>query len=138
MDTRITQLLAKCVKNPPASRSQIDDLITAVGIRLPADYVELLMYSDGVEGFVGEDDMNYLSLWPVDDIKSNGIYEEAPFYVFIGSNGAGEGYAYDKRFADPPIVNVPFIGAISEPPRILGGSLLEFLQRLHDAPLFPE
>jgi hypothetical protein len=136
MDVRITEILANCEKRPPATRAQIDDLAKAAGIQLPADYVEFLMYSNGAEGFVGEEDMNYLALWPVEDVRLHSARDYALFIVFIGSNGGGEGYGYDRRSSDLPIVNLPFIGVESEPPRVLGRSLLEFLQRLHDAPLF--
>lgn len=138
MNEAVVRLLAKCDKNPPASRLQIDNLMRAIGLELPADYTEFLMYSDGAEGFIGENDMNYLSLWSAEDVRLNGVYEDAPFLVFIGSDGASEGYAYDKGSPGLPIVNIPFIDAGFEQPRVFGRSFQEFLQRLHDAPLFPQ
>ena len=134
----IARLLAQCDKRPPASRAQIDDLMKNLGSQLPADYVEFLLFANGAVGFIGDNDMNYLNLWPAENVKLHGVYEFAPDLVFIGSNGASEGYAYDRSSPDLPIVNIPFIDAGSETPRVFGRSLQEFLQRLHDAPLFPE
>jgi len=88
--------------------------------------------SNGLEGWVGE---NYLSLWSVENVTRYGVYECAPFLLFIGSNGGGEGYAYDTRLRHMPIVNVPFVG-MDEDPRVMGKTILEFLRRLEAAPLF--
>jgi hypothetical protein len=102
MDARITRILAKCDKGPPASLAQIDELTKAVGMELPADYIEFLMWANGAEGFVGEGDMNYLALWPIETVRLYGARDYALFVVFIGSNGAGEAYGYD-RWSSPTL-----------------------------------
>lgn len=134
MDPRVLELISQCQTRPGATNESIQKLTTSLGITLPADYASLLAFSDGCEGFVGE---NYLSLSSAGGVQACGVYEDAPFYVFIASNGAGEGYAYDTRSADMPIVNVPFIG-LDEAPRLVGRSVLEFLERLHARPLFED
>ena len=132
MDSRVPELLAGCTLKPGASAQILAELRAAVQAQLPADYLSLLSWSNGADGFVGE---NYLILYTAEDVRTHGVREYAPSYVFIGSDGGGEGFAYDTRSPDMSIVNVPFIG-VDEPPRILGRSIVEFLQRLHDKPLF--
>jgi hypothetical protein len=126
------ELIDGCSTSAGASNAVLEGLMGALGVRLPTDYVSLLTFSNGLEGFIGE---NYLMLYSAEDVQAYGVYEDEPFFVFIGSNGGGEGYAYDTRSPDMPIVNVPFIG-LGETPRPMGESVLEFLERLHSRPLF--
>lgn len=133
MDKRIIELLAGCTTNSGASVETLAELTRTLGVALPDDYLSLLSFSNGICGFVGE---NYLILYSAEDAIPCAIYEDVPYYVFIGSDGGGEGYAYDLRSADMAIVNVPFVGMSSEPARPMGRSVLEFLERLHSRPLF--
>lgn len=77
----------------------------------PTIYKDFLLKYDGGEGFVGD---NYVILWASNEIAQfNNDYQVqqyAPGLVLFGSNGAGEGYAFDARVLDAPIVQVPFIG----------------------------
>lgn len=132
MERRLLDLIAGCTLRPGASDELLNSLVRTLGIRLPTDYLSLLSYSNGLSGFVGE---NYLNLYRAEDVQACGLHEYAPFFIFIGSDGGGEGYAYDTRSPDMPIVSVPFIGADSEVPRPLGKSILEFLERLHAKPV---
>ena len=133
MDRRVLGLLARCTLRPGASDELLSELTRALGVRLPTDYLSLLSHSNGLSGFVGE---NYLNLSRAEDVQACGLHEYAPFFIFIGSDGGGEAFAYDTRHPEMPIVNVPFIGMVSEAPRLLGASILEFLERLRAKPLF--
>jgi hypothetical protein len=133
MERRVLELIAGCTLADGASDNVLDELSEAVGIRLPSDYLSLLSYTNGLSGFVGE---NYVTLFSAEQIRAHGVYEQASFFIFIGSDGGGEGFAYDTRSPEMPIVNVPFIGMTSETPRPLGKSILGFLERLHAKPLF--
>lgn len=133
MQRRVLDLIAGCTLRPGASDELLNELLRGLGVQLPADYLSLLSHSNGLSGFVGE---NYLNLYRAEDVQAYGLHEYAPFFIFIGSDGGGEGFVYDTRSPDMPIVNVPFIGAASEMPRPLGKSILEFLERLHAKPLF--
>jgi hypothetical protein len=132
MEQRLLDLVAGCSLNPGAPEDALETLTRTLGLRLPADYLSLMSYSNGLEGFVGE---NYLALWAVERVRAYGVYEDLPSFVFIGSNGGGEGYAYDTRSPDMPIVSLPFIGGKVGLERVLGKSLAEFLERLHAKPL---
>lgn len=134
MVERIKAIVRECSTKPAASKELIEDLQKALGLNLPADYASLLAFSNGIEGFIGE---NYVSIWSCERVRLYGVYQCVPFLLFIGSNGGDEGYAYDTRASPFPIVNVPFIDMEEKLIRVLGHSILEFLERLERAPLFP-
>jgi hypothetical protein len=97
--------------NAGATEKALRDAAVLVGHLLPQDYVQFFLAHNGWEGFVGD---NYLILWKTEELSTfNREYEVdqyAPGLVLFGSNGCGEGYAFDTRSADMPIVRVPFIG----------------------------
>ncbi len=136
MDQRIVQILKNCNKRPGGARSVVEARMQSLNFRCPTDYAELLGYSDGLDGFIGE---NYVIMRRLEELRWYGQedYMPLPFLMFIASDGGGEGFAYDTRCWPPPIVNVPFIGMEEKLIRVLGHSVLEFLQRLESAPLFP-
>lgn len=100
---------------------------------LPRDYVAFLRDSNGFSGEVGP---NYLSLWPAEDVARYGFYPETPRYLFFGSNGGGEGLAFDLQNDTLPIVQVPFVGMVSTPPRLLARTIDELLDQLRRHNLF--
>lgn len=132
MDQEISGLLQNCEKKPGASPDLLRRMTTELRVHIPSDYLGMLLFSNGAEGWIGD---NYAQLWSAEDVLQYGVYEHAPLLLFIGCNGGGEGFAYDGRLAGTPIVNVPFIG-IDEEPRVLGRTIVEFLRRLEAAPLF--
>lgn len=94
-----------------ATEVALRDAVALLGHSLPQEYVQFLREHNGGEGFVGD---NYLILWKVEELSSfNREYEvdqHAPGLLLFGSNGGGEGYGFDTRSADMPIVRIPFIG----------------------------
>lgn len=97
--------------NAGATEEALRDVAVSLGHSLPTDYMQFLRKHNGGEGFVGD---NYLVLWKAEDLSAfNREYEVdqyAPSLLLFGSNGGGEGYGFDTRSADMPIVRVPFIG----------------------------
>lgn len=97
--------------NAGASEETLRDVVQSLGHSLPPDYLQFLRRHDGGEGFIGN---NYLILWRSEELSSfNREYEVnqyAPGLLLFGSNGGGEGYGFDMRETDMPIVRVPFIG----------------------------
>lgn len=97
--------------NPGASEEALEKAGATAGRPLPLDYLQFLRRHNGGEGFVGE---GYLILWKAEELDAfNREYEVndyAPGLFLFGSNGGGEGFAFDTRYADMPIVRVPFIG----------------------------
>ncbi|MDT9600230.1 SMI1/KNR4 family protein [Sphingosinicella rhizophila] len=97
--------------HPPADP---DDMSAAeIGFHkpLPDDYKAFLSEHDGGEGFIGE---HYVVLWRASDLlRFNSEYqvgEYAPGLIAFGSNGGGEGFAFDTRCHPYAVVIVPFIG----------------------------
>lgn len=128
----IESALVNCTLNAPANESEIAGLELASGIRLPLAYRKLMLRSNGMEGFIGEN--HYLLLWPIEQIAElNDAYnvsEFAPGLLLIGSNGGDTGYAFDIRMKGFPLVEVPFIGMSHEEAKSMGDSFAAFLKKL--------
>jgi hypothetical protein len=136
MDARIRELLTTCTISPGANHQSIEAAEQRLSVALPRDYVALLRFTNGCAGLLGP---NYVNIYTIESVRwyTADEYMPLPFLLFIGSNGGAEGYAYDTRqHAKWPIVNVPFIGMEEQLIRVVGSSILEFLERLRDAPLF--
>lgn len=108
---RPEESLEEAVLNPPAAESAIRAAASALGVSLPADYVDFLRRHNGGEGFAGE---HSVVLFKAEELKPfNDAYEideYAPGLILFGSNGGGEGYAFDTRDGSMSVVRVPFIG----------------------------
>jgi hypothetical protein len=96
---------------PGAAAQLVEQASKVLGLRLPDDYVAYLKRSNGGEGFVGD---AYLVLWKAEElVEFNKDYEmetRAPGLIAFGGNGGGEGFAFDTRSPDMPVVQIPFIG----------------------------
>jgi hypothetical protein len=113
------------------------ELLVAVsgrlGVDLPPDYRAFILEANGGEGFVN--DGGYLKLWPIDEIESNNeqlhASEFAPDLVFFGSDGGGEGYAFDRGAQPVRIVQVPLVGMAETDTWISqGDTLAQLLDRI--------
>lgn len=124
-------LLKDAVLNPPASEEAIRTAAAALGIALPADYVDFLRRHNGGEGFAGE---HCVVLFKAEELKpfNDGyeVDEYAPGLVLFGSNGGGEGYAFDTRDGAMSVVRVPFIGMELRYATPIGESFTDMLVRL--------
>jgi hypothetical protein len=116
---------------PPASAEAIERLEKSLGKRLPRDFYDFLRLADGAEGFVGK---NYLMFWSADEIsKYNVAYqvdEYAPGLVLFGSDGGGEGYAFDMRTDSVSVVMIPFVGMDLRYAKTIAPSFDSFLRFL--------
>ncbi|HEX4383954.1 MAG TPA: SMI1/KNR4 family protein [Myxococcales bacterium] len=114
-----------------AGPEAIQAVESALGIDLPADYVDLIGTINGGEGLVGN---QYLMLWRIDDLLSfNKEYEVeqyAPGLLLFGSNGGGEAYAFDLRSDSQQVVNVPFIGMDLKHIIVVAQTFLSFIDGL--------
>jgi hypothetical protein len=90
--------LADLERGRPASPEAIEALL-AVAAWLPAEYLECLRWSDGVEGYVGG--RGYLRLWSAREALSlNEAYhvpEFMPRVFLFGTDAAALGYLFDQR-----------------------------------------
>jgi hypothetical protein len=117
--------------NPPVSDSAIDAFELESNLRLPGDYVDFLKVGNGGEGFIGG---SYLILWKLEEIPQLNIAYEANEYahglILIGSDAAGEAYAFDTTVSPWPVVRIPFVGMDREFIVVLAQNFVSFLEFL--------
>jgi SMI1 / KNR4 family (SUKH-1) len=130
--TRSTELLRAFHKNPPATADEIEIAEHKLALKLPEDYRQFLIFANGGEGFIGPN--SYLMLWQIGELfRSNReyeVYEYAPGLLLFGSNGGGEGFAFDMRGIAKAVVAVPFIGMSLEDVKPLAATFEGFLEHL--------
>lgn len=121
---------------PQATMQQLDALQKTLGVTLPTDYREFMLWSDGGEGKVGS---AYFSLWEVEKIvprnTSASIWKYmSEKFIGIGTNGGDEcyGYDYSKGGRDPEFAIVP-MGDLGEDSKyIVAPTLAEAFQKAAD------
>jgi hypothetical protein len=133
MDEGIDLLTRELDLNPGAPKELLEKVQSDLKVRLPIQYVDFLLRSNGAEGNVGN---SYLMLFPIEEIASinqaNAVDEFAPGLLLFGSNGGGTAYAFDTRSSAMPIVEVPFIGMDLKETKPCGQTFVEFLRHLHE------
>jgi hypothetical protein len=133
----IRHFLERTERGAQASADDIASLRTAVPFEWPADYLACLMWSNGLEGYVGGH--GYLWLWGTADIPvMNAAYhvpEFAPGLVLIGTDVAGCGYGYDTRGSNGSIFEVELSGLCWDYGRQRAASFAEFVAQLAAEPL---
>ena len=111
MTLPLQQIGQALVLNDAASDTSIESLEHTLGCTLPSDYKDFLKFTNGAEGWIGDE---YFILWPIEEVmRLNNAYRVetfAPGLLLIGSNGGGEAFAFDMRYRPAPIVKVPFVG----------------------------
>lgn len=131
----VQRFLEQLELRPPATASTIAMAEDQLGAKLPEQYVRFLEFTDGGEGFIGEN--AYAMLWGVEELGSmNQAYEVEkylPGLLLFGSDGAGEAYGFDTRNPEWPIVQVPFVGMAWDVAWPMGTSFNEFLKRLSES-----
>ncbi|TNY26228.1 SMI1/KNR4 family protein [Fulvimonas soli] len=117
------------VLNPGVSDFDLDEARKSMGLFLPEDFLNFLITHNGGEGYLGEE---YLILWKLNELlEFNDDYEVekyAPGLFLFGSNGGGEGFAFDRDNA-MVIVMIPFIGMNRKYARFLANDFTSFLLR---------
>ena len=100
----------------------------SLGCRFPYDDRAFLASEDGVEATFGD---AYVALWPAKQLVERNVgYDvsrDAQGLVLIGSDGAGEGIAFDYRQRPPGIVLVPFTSLGGEDALPQASSFTEFM-----------
>jgi hypothetical protein len=100
----LNQLLERFRRNAPAASANIEAFEREASVVLPSEYRQFLQVSDGGVGIIGP--AGYAMLWRVNDLlRSNREYEVAeyaPGLLLFGSNGGGEGFAFDLRVTEKP------------------------------------
>lgn len=126
--------LSEMQLNEAASKDLVRVLAETLPTSIPEDYFDFLMHNNGGEGFVGDE---YLIMFKAEEIvRFNQEYEVekyAPGLLLFGSNGGGEGYAFDTTNEKCPVMKVPFIGMDRCYAKVMGQNLSDFISRLNNA-----
>jgi hypothetical protein len=117
--------------NAPAAAEEIAAAERVLKKSLPGDFREFLQLTNGGEGMIGE---NYVMLWSAEELgqynESYQVNEYAPGLLLFGSDGGGEGYAFDTRTASPTVVTVPFVGMSLKYAKPVAPTFTAFLEKL--------
>jgi len=97
-------------KNSGASPEQIEALRQASPVKLPAKYYDFLAFSDGGEGPLSRQPLNFVldpAAVALENFSRGLSHEFFPSFLMFGSNGAGEYLAFDVRDSGRmPIVSI--------------------------------
>lgn len=134
MDQRILGIVGNLELNPGATGDLVQQVQLRLGIMLPQEYVDFMMYSNGAEGPIGK--YAYLALWTLEELvelnKAYQVDEFAPGLLLFGSDGGDVAFAFDKRSGALSIVQVPFIGMKLTEAKPRGRTFSEFLFSLYN------
>jgi len=115
-----------------ATEAVLDEVERTLGSPLPRDYRAFLMETDGLEGFLNEEE--YLILWSSEDLvemnEGYAVAEFAPGVTLVGTDGGGNGYGLTSKGGSTVYVSVPFVGMSLDTVHIIGQTLEEFLDRV--------
>jgi hypothetical protein len=99
------------IAGPPVSVESLRSAERDIGRPLPEDYKTFLLEHNGGDGFIGD---KYFILWRAEELSTfNDGYEVskyAPGLLMFGSNGGGDGFAFDTRTSSYRVMQVPFVG----------------------------
>lgn len=132
MNEKLRQLTSNMELNPGTSEELVKQIQQELGFSFPQDYVDFITCSNGAEGWIGS---SYLALWPIEEIASTtrntGFAKFDPGVFLIGSDGAGEAYAFDTRSEELSIVEVPYVGN-GKQEVLCGHTFTEFLEFIYN------
>jgi hypothetical protein len=131
MNNHFEKLFHDFIKKASATEEDARHACNVLNFQLPPDYLAVLHFSNGGEGFIQN---SYVRLYSIDELLSlNEAYQVkrfCPGLILFGSNGSGEAFGFDTRQDPLEIVQIPFIPMDFEYARSLGKSFLEFLRAL--------
>ena len=128
----LPKLLKSCKISNGASRASLDNVEKQLGCQLPPDYKNVLLESDGLEGFISED--CYLSLWSSSDIasynESYAVSEFVPGVLLVGTDGSDTGYGFRTSSGRIEYLAVPLVGMKLDAIEVMGHSFGDLIERL--------
>ena len=120
---------------PAASNDEIENAEALLGIKLPEDYCNFLLASNGFEGFINE---FYLRLIPVGFLYDNTqdyCSEFFPWAIYLGTNGGGEMAVLDIREQPYQFGLLPYLG-VEEDFIALGDKFESFVKSIYNDEVF--
>ena len=122
------------ILNKGLQQDEILKLKEIAGCNLPDSYIDLMIMTNGIEGFVSS--KNYFLLWSLEELaKANygyGINKFAPGFFLFGSNGGDAGYVFDTRKNPMPILEIPFIEISLSKGKVISLCFEDFFLNLHN------
>ena len=108
MNPKLQKSISKLDLNEGLKAETLKAVAEQLSIKLPNDYIEFMVASNGAIGFIGK---RYLSLWKVEELQSlNEAYNISEFFpglVAFRSDGGDEGYAFRNVNDITTIVQFP-------------------------------
>lgn len=129
MNETILNALKAMDKEAPATIDMIEKVEKEWNVLLPNEYKQLLLFSNGVEGPIG--DMGYLSIWPIDEIvelnQEYAVDEFLPGIKYFGSDGADIAYGFEFDKDEILIIEIPFDSVRKSDAKKYSESFFDFL-----------
>lgn len=95
----LKSLLASVKLNDPATLENVESVETELNLEFPQEYIDVLLYSNGFTGQIGEE--GWFDLWKIEDlVENNNAYDfptQLPGILIIGSNQGEFNYGIDLR-----------------------------------------
>ncbi len=120
----------------PATAQQLDNLEKSLGIALPTDYREFMLWSNGGQGKVGS---AYFSFWAVEKVvernTSASIWKYmSDKFIGIGTNGGDQCYGFDyTRGEEHLCLAIVPLGDLGEESKfVIAPTMTEALQKAAD------
>jgi len=127
LNSQIIKFLEGFEKNLTIESAMIQQVIKAINLDLPSEYLEIFSFINGGEGFISD---NYCRLYSIEDLmplnESFSVKEFAPELFIFGSNGGGEAFAFNTTSSPFSIVEIPFIPMDMKWAKLLGNTMSEF------------
>ena len=131
MNETILNVLKAMDKEAPATIDMIEKVEKEWNVLLPNEYKQLLLFSNGVEGPIG--DMGYLSIWPIDEIvelnQEYAVDEFLPGIKYFGSDGADIAYGFEFDEDEILIIEIPFDSVRKSDAKKYSESFFDFCKR---------
>ena len=130
MDPNLEPIIASLITSRPSTAAAIQSAEAKLGIVLPRSYMEFLLRTNGAKGAIGE---YYVALWPVERLPEENAAagEFVDGLLLIGSDGAGEAFAFDVR--EPgraSVIQIPFVGLDADEIVVVGEGFGLWLQQM--------
>jgi hypothetical protein len=115
------------VKKIPATAIEVELFLNSVRSKLPSDFIEFYLESNGAKLF---DENRYFYLYPLDRIfEINEMYHQDGFalkYLIFGNNGGDAAIGVNMETGS--IHELIYISSDDEIPTLLGKTMKEFIE----------
>jgi hypothetical protein len=124
----LTELSGSAQLRPGLSEDTIKRAEEKLGISFPAEYRELLLFSDGLHGTVGR---SHLQIYPLQGaLETNDRFKEFRDGLFVfGSDGGAEAYVFDTDNKNT-ILMTTFVSLGRGDAVLIAETFPEFLKKL--------